>query len=91
MELKKSHRIYLLKKLNHQYSPLFSLVSETLGEDYILPYNTVEGAVAILRQLSCGIHLEGSDEVFNKIKQYIHKIWYVGKDEDEQALREFSN
>lgn len=90
-DLKKTHRIYLLQKIGHSYSELFTLVAETIGKTSIVPYNSVEGAVAILRQLSCGIHLEASEDVFNKIKQYIHKIWYVGKDSDEQALREFES
>lgn len=29
-----------------------------LPEDQFIPYDSVEGAVAVLRQLSCNIHLE---------------------------------
>jgi hypothetical protein len=49
----------------------------------------VEGAVAILRQLAAGLHLEGDRELYFKIRQYLNRIWMVGSDADEQALREF--
>jgi hypothetical protein len=59
-QLKTTHRIYLLQNIGHQYSNLFSLVAEVLGQEYVIPYHSAEGAVAILRQLSCGIHLESN-------------------------------
>lgn len=57
----------------------------------MIPYQSAEGAVAVLRQLGCGLHMEANKELYLKIKQYLNKIWYVGTDEQQQALREFKS
>lgn len=71
------------------YGKLFYLVKGIVGEEYTIGYTGVEGAVAILRQLAAGLHLEGDRELYFKIRQYLNRIWMVGSDADEQALREF--
>lgn len=52
-----TRRIYLLEKKGHDHDGLFNMLKEVIGPEFTIPYNSVEGAVAILRQLSCGIHL----------------------------------
>jgi len=40
-------------------SKLVKLLKELVGKDFVIPYTSTEGAVAILRQISSGLHLEG--------------------------------
>lgn len=82
-----TRRIYLLENKNQPPNKLFQLMKELVGPEFTIPYTSLDGAVAILRQMSCGLHLESEISLHVKIRQYIHKIWLVGEDPEQQAIR----
>lgn len=82
-----SRRIYLLENRHQETSKLFRMLKELVGPEFTIPYSSMDGAVAIIRQLACGLHLEADINLHIKIRQYIHKIWLVGEDPEQQALR----
>jgi hypothetical protein len=83
-------RVYLLEKQNASLGTIHKILKEMLDPTFIIPYNSTEGAIAIVRQLSCTLHLESEMPLYTKIRQYINKIWIVGADPNQGALREFN-
>lgn len=67
-----------MEKIGHQHNNLFRMVKDVVGDEFMVRYSSVEGAVAVLRQLGCGLHLESERELYFKIRQYIGRIWLVG-------------
>jgi len=50
-----------------------------------LGFETTEGAVAVLRQLSCTTHLEGNLTLCNIILQYLPVVWLSSPSKVENA------
>lgn len=59
-KLMETRRLYLLENKNQLNNNLFKMLKETIGPDFVISFSSVEGAVAILRQMSCGLHLESN-------------------------------
>jgi hypothetical protein len=55
-KLKQTHKIYLLVSKNHDIrNPIVRMLKEEALSE--INFQSVEGAVAVLRQLNCGVHL----------------------------------
>lgn len=50
-------------------------------------YESTEGAVAILRQLSCGTHLEGNYLLYKTMTQYLPVVWLADSSREEAVIR----
>ncbi len=52
-------------------------------------FESNEGAVAVLRQLSCGVHLESNFDLYKSLSQYLSAIWLAenGKKEGNPQFK----
>ena len=53
----------------------------------VIGYEATEGAVAVLRQLNCGTHLEGNLALCNIILQYLPVVWLANTSKHESTYQ----
>ena len=80
----KSHNVYLLVcRRKMVRSQLIEVIREVGAIE--IGFESTEGAVAILRQLSCTTHLEGNLNLCNIILQYLPVVWHSSSSKVENA------
>lgn len=55
-------------------------------------YQSIEGAVAVLRQLNCSIHLESEIGLYKTLMQYLSNIWVADAEKTgENLVNQYKN
>lgn len=54
----------------------------------MIPFKTIEGAVAILRQLNSFLHLETQAAIYKVVINYLPNIWILNKNQEETLVNQ---
>ena len=68
------HNVYLLLCRKRLLKSQLAMAVRKGGAT-VLGFDTNDGAVAVLRQLNCGAHLEGDLPLYNILVQYLPAVW----------------
>lgn len=83
-QLAENYNVYLLvSRKKNMRNPLVTVLKEAGATE--IEYDSTEGAVAVLRQLNCGTHLEGTLGLCNILLQYLPSVWLANASKHEST------